>query len=104
MKDIATTARTMDAKVFPVTGDNVFGNLAAKSELAAKELEKVLTTSTGTNFTFNNVPVNLVNEVRQVSNQVLQDVIPAGAELFTSTIFSNQRIKNYNGKSYVVPF
>jgi len=104
MKDIATTARTMDAKVFPVTGDNVFGNLAAKSELAAKELEKVLTTNTGTNFTFNNVPVNLVNEVRQVSNQVLQDVIPAGAELFTGTIFSNQRIKNYNGKSYVVPF
>ena len=93
MKDIATTARTMDAKVFPVTGDNVFGNLAAKSELAAKELEKkFLTTNTGTNFTFNNA-CKLVNEVRQVSNQVLQDVIPAGAELSQVQFFQPKNKK-----------
>lgn len=103
IRAVAGTARTMDNKIFPKTGNNVFGNLAAKAELAAQEFEKVITTLDGNVFTLTNAPVNLVNEVRAVADRAIQDIIPEGARLFDGIIFGNERIKFINGKSYVVP-
>ena len=46
----------------------------------------------------------LVDEVRSVTNNTLGDVLPKDViRAFTGTIFSNERIKNINGKTYVVP-
>jgi len=90
--------------VFEKTGDSTFGNLAAKAEFAAQEFEKVLTVDSTGSFILNNTPAKLVDEVRSVTNNTLGDVLPKDViRAFTGTIFSNERIKNINGKTYVVP-
>ena len=101
---LASTSRAMDDKIFEKTGDSTFGNLAAKAEFAAQEFEKVLTVDSTGSFILNNTPAKLVDEVRSVTNNTLGDVLPKDViRAFTGTIFSNERIKNINGKTYVVP-
>ena len=104
MSSLASTSRAMDDKIFEKTGDSTFGNLAAKAEFAAQEFEKVLTVDSTGSFILNNTPAKLVDEVRSVTNNTLGDVLPKDViRAFTGTIFSNERIKNINGKTYVVP-
>ena len=93
----------MDAKIFPQTGDNTFGSLAASAELAASELDKVLTTNSGGIFSLTNAPVDAINDIRSVVNGAVSDIIPEGAKLFDGIIFGNERVKFINGKTYVLP-
>lgn len=103
IKAVAGTARSMDGKIFPKTGNNIFGDLAAKAEIAAQEFDKILTTQDGNIFSLTNSPINLSNEVRNVTNRVINDIVPEGARLFDGIIFGNERVKFINGKTYVVP-
>ena len=103
IRAIAGTSRQMDSKIFPQTGNNVFGSLAASAEFAAAELDKVLTTNNGINFGLTNLPVDINNDIRNVTNGIVQDIIPQGARLFNGIIYGNERVKSINGKSYVLP-
>lgn len=101
---LASTSRAMDEKIFEKTGNSTFGNLAAKADFAAKEFEKVLTVDNTGSFILSNTPAKLIDEVRSVTNSTLGDVLPNDViRAFTGTIFSNERVKNINGKTYVVP-
>lgn len=103
IRAVAGTSRQMDAKIYPTTGNNIFGNLAASADLAATELDKVLTTNTGDIFTLTNVPVDIQTDIRSVVNGAIGDIIPAGARLFEGVLFGNERVKLINGKTYVIP-
>ena len=103
IRAIAGTSRQMDAKIFPQTGNNTFGSLAASAELAANELDKVLTTDSGNIFSLTNAPVDSINDIRSVINGAVADIIPEGARLFDGIIFGNERVKFINGKTYVLP-
>ena len=103
IRAVAGTSRQMDSKIYPTTGNNIFGNLAASADLAAAELDKVLTTTDGTVFSLTNLPVDVQTEVRSVVNGAIGDIIPAGAKLFEGVLFGNERVKLINGKTYVIP-
>ena len=47
--------------------------------------------------------MDINNDIRNVTNGIVQDIIPQGARLFNGIIYGNERVKSINGKSYVLP-
>lgn len=100
--NVADTSRAMDKKIYSITGNSTFGNLAAKCQIAANEMEKCITSNSFGKFGIANTPINLVDEVRAITAGSVSDIIPSTARLFDGTLFSNEIVKRINGKSYVL--